>query len=57
VDSRTPEEAVVIASLRGRLAKQAEEFAKAAARGPGIRRSRLACRAISARSQGVDPGV
>ena len=32
VDSGTPEEAGVLASLRGRLAKQAEEFAKAAAR-------------------------
>jgi hypothetical protein len=40
VDSRTPEEAVVITSLRCRLAKQAEEFAKAAARGPGINRAK-----------------
>ena len=32
VDSGTPEDAGVLASLRGRLAKQAEEFAKAAAR-------------------------
>jgi hypothetical protein len=32
VDSGTPEEAGVLASLRGRLTKQAEEFAEAAAR-------------------------
>ena len=32
VDSGTPEEAGVLASLHGRLAKQAEEFAKEAAR-------------------------